>query len=124
MNYPKNIVPKSTVPKGTYNVKITDAYPGVSAAGNEMIVLELEVIPDGVTFKHYLVAVGGGRANIEAFFAAIGRELQPGQNIDPNTLIGCEPCAELGTRLYKGAQQNVIDIWLPLSKAVSVVQAV
>lgn len=110
--------PKELLNPGIYTVKIRRAQEGISKAPlNRRIALTLDAIPEGNTFKDYLVNSEGGYAKIRQFHEAIGRELKHDEDLDAKSLEELYAKALVGLRIYQDEEQNFVVKWLPLETA-------
>ncbi len=106
------------VPEGTYSLKVVDAVPDVSKAGNEQIKLTLRVIKgdgtEGPKLFDYLGFGDSSKWKIDQFVAACGKHPGEGQavELDTDEMVGWECEAELITEKYNGNTNNKVASYL------------
>lgn len=69
------------VPPGEYKVQIVGAKEKLSKQGNEMIELEVKILPNGPTVRDYLVFNDKSVWKVDVVRAAIGEAVVEGENI-------------------------------------------
>ncbi len=102
------------VKPGDYTVEVINAEETVSKQGRDMIELKLKVIPEGTVFFDHLVFVENAYWKIDAFRAAIGEAVLPGEDVDINAddFIGKTGRVRLTVEEFNGRTRNRIGAWL------------
>lgn len=101
------------VEPGDYKVEVIDATETVSKGGHEMIELKLRT-EAGSYFYDFLVFIPNAFWKIDAFRAATGEEVTPGDDVEitGDDLIGRAGTARLSVEEYNGRKRNKVAAWL------------
>jgi hypothetical protein len=102
------------VEAGEYAVEIINAEESISQKGNEMIELKLRVEPSEAIVYDNLVFVEAAYWKIDAFRAAIGESVVPGEEVDikAEDFIGKTGRVRLFVDEYGGRKRNKVAAWL------------
>lgn len=106
-----------SVPPGEYNVEIIGAKEATSKGGNEMIVLDVQILPNGPKVRDYLVFTAKSTWKIDNVRAACGEAVIEGESVEitPETFLGktarCVIGEEPGTN-NPDLKFNKIDMWI------------
>lgn len=109
------------VPPGTYDIKVVSATEKTSKAGNEMIVLECQIVlpggRKGPEVSEFLVFTDKASWKVDQVRAACGMAVVPGEEIDvePKHFEGAKAVVEVGEKPGdKNPEQmfNTIERWL------------
>lgn len=103
-------------PEGTYDFAVIGAADKVSASGNDMIELKLEIIgPDveegkGAIVYENLVFTDAAFFKIDQFRASVGDEIKEGEDvtIEAADLVGKSGQCSLVVETYKGRTRNKV----------------
>lgn len=101
------------VEPGEYQVEVVDAAETMSKRGHDMIELKLKT-PQGSYLYDFLVFTETAFWKIDAFRAATGEQVTPGQDVEiaGDDLIGRRGKARLVVEEYDGRKRNKVASWL------------
>jgi hypothetical protein len=101
------------VPPGDYAVEVIDAVETVSKNGHDMIELKLRTGKGSILYD-FLVFTPSAFWKIDAFRAATGEAIEPGEEIEitADNLIGRTATARLVAEEYNGRTRNKVAAWV------------
>ena len=101
------------VEPGDHQVEVIDAVESVSKGGHDMIELKLRT-GAGSHLYDFLVFVPNAFWKIDAFRAATGETVVPGEDVEitPDDLVGRTATARLAVEEFNGRKRNKVAAWL------------
>lgn len=119
----QGIQPEAVEP-GEYEIVVKKAEEATSKAGNEMIVLDCEIIMPrdqrGPMVREYLVFTEKNFWKIDIVRAAFGYPIEPGKTVyvSPKDFIGMRARVYIGLTKQNGNEYNTIEKWYPASDGI------